>query len=262
MIGFGNTLSFKSERLTTAAVSSLETKYLAGVSGAGAAVGGAAMVPGIGTGVAVGLSVAETVAFLDATALAALAVAQLQGHPVRDLPRRRALLLATVLGDDVVALVPKGPDGDTSGWGERLLSMPDADVERLNRRAERWLVTRFGPRQGMFIVGRLMPFGLGAAVGAAGNALTAKGAIARVRSAFPTAAPAPLSVVPPAATDDAATVTPVRAPRATKATATKKTAARKATATKAAATKATATKAPAKRTAAKKTTTPRGTSGA
>ena len=174
----------------------LESQYLATVSGAGAAVGGAASIPGVGTGLAVGLSVAETVAFLDGTALFSLASAELRGYHVRDLPRRRALLLLVVLGDDAVRLVPPAADGETEGWGRRLMELDDASVAEINRTGEKWLLTRFGPRQGMVIVGRLVPFGIGAAVGAAGNALTAKGVIARVRAAF---AGAPSQAAPPAA---------------------------------------------------------------
>jgi hypothetical protein len=188
-------------------VASLETQYLATMSGAGAAVGGAASIPGIGTSLAVGLSVAETVTFLDATALFALACAEVKGCGVGDLPRRRALLLLALLGDDAVRLVPAATDGSVDGWGERLRALDTAAVEEVNRTAEKWLVTRFGPRQGMFIVGRLAPFGIGAAVGAAGNALTAKGVIARVRSAFVGVSPAAAS-----ATDDASDVRDVVEP--------------------------------------------------
>jgi len=165
-------------------VQALEGQYLATTSGAGAAVGGAASVPGVGTTLAVGLSVAETVAFLDTTALFAFATAQALGHRVGDMPRRRALLLCALLGDDAIALVGPADDGTRAGWGARLVALDDAAVADLNRVTEKWLVTRFGPRQGMLVLGRLVPFGIGAAVGAAGNALTAKGVIARVRSAF------------------------------------------------------------------------------
>lgn len=171
----------------------LETQYLATVSGAGAAVGGAASIPGVGTGLAVGLSVAETVGFLDASALFVIAAAQLRGRPVESLSRRRALFLVALLGDDAVRLVPG--DADVA-WGERLLVLGEADVEDVSRRCERWLVTRFGPRQGMAVVGRLMPFGIGAAVGAAGNAMTAKGVIARIRTAFPAAPVSPVAASP------------------------------------------------------------------
>jgi len=165
-------------------VQALEGQYLATTSGAGAAVGGAASLPGVGTTLAVGLSVAETVAFLDTTALFAFATAQALGHRVGDMPRRRALLLCALLGDDAIALVGPADDGSRAGWGARLVALDDPAVAELNRVTEKWLVTRFGPRQGMLVLGRLVPFGIGAAVGAAGNALTAKGVIARVRSAF------------------------------------------------------------------------------
>jgi hypothetical protein len=123
--------------------------------------------------------------FLDATALFVLAAAQLRGRPVESLARRRALVLVALLGDDAVRLVP----GDAAvPWGERLVVLDESAVEDVSRQCERWLVTRFGPRQGMAVVGRLVPFGIGAAVGAAGNALQAKGVIARVRTAFPTPA--------------------------------------------------------------------------
>ena len=165
-------------------VTALENQYLAAVSGAGAAVGGAASVPGIGTGIALGLSAAETVAFVEATALLTLAVAHVHQVEVPDLERRRALLLTVLLGDDAIALV-RADAGDSTDWGTRLLTrLPDEAVTDLNRTLQRWLLTRFGRRQGLFAVARLAPFGLGAAVGAAGNALTGRKVIGAVRTAF------------------------------------------------------------------------------
>jgi hypothetical protein len=169
-------------------VTALENQYLAAVSGAGAAVGGAASVPGIGTGIALGLSAAETVAFVEATALLTLAVAHVHAVEVPDLERRRALLLTVLLGDDAIALTGTAAGktaGEAAGWGTRLLTrLPDEAVTDLNRTLQRWMLTRFGRRQGLFAVGRLAPFGLGAAVGAAGNALTGRKVIGAVRSAF------------------------------------------------------------------------------
>jgi len=167
------------------AAAALETQYLAAASGSGAAVGGAAALPGIGTGLAVGLSMAESVAFLDATALFALASAEASGYRLTDLSRRRALLLLLLLGDDAIALVPTTSGAVTVGWGRRLIELDDDAVAEINLTAEKWLLTRFSPRQGLYMLGRLAPFGIGAAIGAAGNAMTAKGIIARLRAAFP-----------------------------------------------------------------------------
>src|SRR5690606_37354160 len=62
----------------------LERRYLTTVTASGAGVGVAAAVPAIGTGAALALSGAETVLFLEATALFAQSVAELHGIPVED----------------------------------------------------------------------------------------------------------------------------------------------------------------------------------
>src|SRR5918998_6944014 len=54
----------------------LEKQYLRAATGTGAAVGGVAAAPGVGTVLALTLSGGETAVFLEATALFALAVAE------------------------------------------------------------------------------------------------------------------------------------------------------------------------------------------
>jgi len=63
-------------------------------------------------------------------------------------------------------------------------------------------VTRFGARQGALLVGRALPLGIGAGIGAAGNAALARGAISTARRAFgppPDLFPARVIDVPPVA---------------------------------------------------------------
>jgi hypothetical protein len=194
-------------------VAALENQYLATTSGAGAAVGGVASVPGIGTTFAVGLSVAETAAFLDATAVFAFATAEALGHRIGDMPRRRAIFLSALLGDEAVALAGRAADGTRDGWAARVAALDDESVDEINRTAEKWLLTRFGPRQGLLVVGRLVPFGIGAAVGAAGNAVTAKGVIVRIRSAFAGGpVPVPLELAQSPATPSEASPSEASAP--------------------------------------------------
>jgi hypothetical protein len=57
-------------------------------------------------------------------------------------------------------------------------------VAGINGRLAHLLVTRFGARQGALLVGRALPLGLGAGIGAAGNAALARTAIASARKAF------------------------------------------------------------------------------
>jgi len=78
----------------------LEKQYLATVTGTGAAVGGVAVAPGIGTVAALALTGGETALFLETTALFALAVAEVHGIRVDEVERRRTLVLAVALGDN------------------------------------------------------------------------------------------------------------------------------------------------------------------
>ena len=148
----------------------LEKRYLATVTGAGAAVGGAAAVPAVGTAAAFALSGAETVLFFEATALFALAVAEVHGIRITDVERRRTLLLAIVLGDNGAMLVEKMAGRTGQHWGDLLPeAIPLSSITAINKTLGRWFLRRYGRKQGMLAIGRLAPLGIGAAIGAAGN---------------------------------------------------------------------------------------------
>lgn len=53
-------------------------------------------------------------------------------------------------------------------------------------------VTRFGTRQGIIVIGRLAPFGIGAAIGGGANAAIGYGVVRACRRAF---GPAPSTFV-------------------------------------------------------------------
>jgi hypothetical protein len=72
-------------------VTALEKQFLASVSAIGAASGGVAAAPGVGTAIALGLTAFEIGGVVEATALFALAVADVHGVKVVDLERRRTL---------------------------------------------------------------------------------------------------------------------------------------------------------------------------
>jgi hypothetical protein len=148
----------------------LEKRYLATVTGAGAAVGGAAAVPAVGTAAAFALSGTETVLFFEATALFALAVAEVHGIRITDVEPRRTLLLAIVLGDNGAMLVEKMAGRTGQHWADLLPeAIPLSSVTAVNKTLGRWFLRRYGRKQGMLALGRLAPLGIGAAIGAAGN---------------------------------------------------------------------------------------------
>jgi hypothetical protein len=148
----------------------LEKQYLTTVTGAGAAVGGIAAAPAVGTAAAFAFSGAETVLFFEATALFALAVAEVHGVRIADIERRRTLLLAVVLGDNGAMLVEKMAGRTGQHWGDLLPeAIPLSSITAINKTLGRWFLRRYGRKQGMLAIGRLAPLGIGAAIGAAGN---------------------------------------------------------------------------------------------
>ena len=161
----------------------LEKRYLATVSTIGAAAGGAAAIPGIGTGASVAAAALEISAFVEATAVFALAVAEVYGVPTHNPEYRRALILGLLLGGHDAALTSS--TGNTGQWGEVLARRGSTEgMSRLNHRLMRHFVARFGAQQGALALGRALPLGLGAGIGAVGNMALGRGVIAATRRAF------------------------------------------------------------------------------
>jgi hypothetical protein len=148
----------------------LEKQYLAAVTGAGAAVGGAAAAPAVGTVFALALTGGELALFFEATALFALAVAEIHGIRLAEIERRETLVLAIVLGDSGALLVEKMAGRRSQHWGELLPDgIPLSSIGAVNKTLGRWFVRKYAPKQGFLALGRLAPFGIGAAIGALGN---------------------------------------------------------------------------------------------
>jgi hypothetical protein len=163
----------------------LEKQYLATVTGTGAAVGGVAAAPAVGTALALALSAAEMALFLEATALFALAVAEVHGLHVVEIERRRTLLLAIVLGDNGVMLVEKMTGRTGQQWGDLLpAGIPPASITAINKTLGRWFLKRYGRKQGILALGKIAPLGIGAAIGVAGNRAFGRTVIAASRRAF------------------------------------------------------------------------------
>ena len=169
----------------------LGQQYLTTVTGAGAAVGGTAIVPGIGTVAALGLSGAAVAGFMEATALYAQSLAELHGITTQDPQRAQALVMGLMLGDDAKELLreaaakagrPYDPQsslnalaGTASGTGISAFV-----VDRLKRTFMRKMLLR----QGAGFVGRAVPFGVGAVIGGVGNRAMAKSVVQNARDLF------------------------------------------------------------------------------
>ncbi|WP_231567437.1 hypothetical protein [Microbacterium sp. MEJ108Y] len=170
----------------------LERRYLAAVTTGGAAVGATAVVPGIGTGITLALSGVETVGFVESTALFAQSVAEVHGIAVSNPDRARALVMTLMLGKEGVALVGQlagqatGRGGTRSSyWGETVTkSLPRAAVGPLVDQLKTRFVKQFAAKGGASFIGKALPFGVGAAVGGAGNHILGRRVLTTSHHAF------------------------------------------------------------------------------
>jgi hypothetical protein len=170
----------------------LERSYTGLVATTGAAAGGVAAAPAVGLAGGAVAGIADAGAFTMATAVYVLAVASVHGIEVADLERRKTLLLAILGGPGGVAVVEKAAGRTGAHWGKKVTQSVSMDViRRVNRVLGRNFVTKYGTKQGILVIGKVMPFGIGAAIGAGGNATMARLVVRATRSAF---GPTPLTV--------------------------------------------------------------------
>lgn len=163
-------------------VRQLERRYLAAVVGIGGASGAAAAMPGVGTAAAIASGAAEVTGFVSASSLYVLALAELHAIPVSDPEVRRALVVAVLVGETGATALGASAEAH---WAQVLAhTAPRERIAVVNGHLGRLLLRRFGAKQGALLMGRALPLGVGAAIGAGGNAAIARGAIATARRAF------------------------------------------------------------------------------
>jgi hypothetical protein len=165
-------------------IEALGHRYQLAVAGLGAAGGGIAIVPAIGTVVSLATATAEAVAALDAAVLYTLAVAEVHRLPVDDVERRRVLVLGVVMGEGGSALMRK-VTGGTDRWARSVTeALPLRVLGPVNNTLTRWFVKRYVTRQVALAAGRALPFGVGVLIGGVGNVAAARAVIRAAERAF------------------------------------------------------------------------------
>lgn len=187
----------KPEATPAEVVRILERRYLAAVTTGGALVGATSAIPAVGTVASIALSTVETAGFLEASALFSQSVTEVHGIAVRDPERARTLVMTMILGSagsDLVEqlageVVGVGPARSTF-WGEMVTkNIPKSAFGAVARRMRSFFLKKFAASEGVGIVGRAIPFGIGAVIGGAGNHFLGRRVVASSRTAF---GPAPL----------------------------------------------------------------------
>lgn len=182
----------------------LELRYLTAVTTGGALVGASAAIPAVGTGTSIALSAVETAGFLEASTLFAQSVSELHGVAVDDADRSSALVMALILGPAGTDLV-KQLAGEVTGtapgrrafWGDLVTKqLPKAAVDRIGDQLRKRFLARFGATQGASVLGRAIPFGIGAVVGGAGNNILGRQIVRGTRDAFGTPLSFPVGLEP------------------------------------------------------------------
>lgn len=170
----------------------LERHYLTAVTSGGAAVGASAVIPGVGVAASLALSGVETAGFLEASALFAQSVTEVHGIAVTDPDRARTLVMAMILGTAGADLVKQfagqatgtGP-ARTAFWGELVTkNLPKAAMGQIADKVKHMFVRRFAVSQGASVLGRAIPFGIGAVIGGTGNHLLGRKVVSSARQAF------------------------------------------------------------------------------
>lgn len=137
----------------------------------GAASGGVAALPGAGTATAIATVSADIGWYSMRLADLIMTIAAIHGHERAELEERRTWVLSVLAFGDAAA---SGIDRAATDAGATLATrqlggVSAATLRMVNRKLTARLVTRFGARRGAATLGRLLPFGIGAAIGAGGN---------------------------------------------------------------------------------------------
>ena len=149
------------------------------------AVGASAAIPAISTGAAAALTVGQSAAFIASAVTYVLTVAEIQGVHVVDTERRRALVLSALLGKEGSEAVQGQLGLSSMFWAAQvLMQMPLPSVKSINARLIKRVAKRSAAKGGALALGRLLPFGIGAAIGWSGGRALANQVIEGAQAAL------------------------------------------------------------------------------
>lgn len=183
----------------------LERMYVSALTGTGAAVGGAAAAPAVGTAVALALSAGEALSSLELSVLFALSIAEVHGVPIDEIERRRTIVMGIMLGGTGSTTIARIAERTGQHWGVQVVAkVPVETLRQINKILGQNFITKYGTKQGIIVLGRVVPFGIGAVIGGGANAALAALSVRAGRRAFGPPSPSwpsPVDSAPPVSED-------------------------------------------------------------
>ncbi|WP_333617835.1 hypothetical protein [Dietzia sp.] len=175
--------SARPEESPAQVVERLDKYFVRAVGGAGTAAGATAMVPGIGTMVAFGAIGADAVAFLEAVTFHSIAKATVYGVDTRTRDQREVLVSIILLGSAGNAIVERASKGRKgASIAKKATELPD--LGRVNNFVFRRLVRTFVYKRLKGSMAKVLPAGVGAALGGWSNVKAGKAVVSRSSEAF------------------------------------------------------------------------------
>ena len=153
----------------------IDKHFLNVVTGSGGAAGGTAVLPGIGFITGMAAVTGESLFFLEAAAWHTLASATLRNIDIEDPERRRTLILAAMSGSEGTALVASllGEESLRNRSKTSVASMISRlgipQLGTVNKLLIKQAKKRLMKNARLALIGKLMPFGIGAVLGATAN---------------------------------------------------------------------------------------------
>jgi hypothetical protein len=155
--------------------------YLSAVTASGSAMGAAGTIPGGGLPSAA----LDVVAFTEASVLYVLTLAEVHGIHPEDFERRRLLVQTVLIGDSAIAALNKGADKIVPHWGKQIVkAIPMPAVNKANKLLAPRFITKYGEKQGVIVLSKQVPFGLGIGIGALSNHLIGRTIVGSARKVF------------------------------------------------------------------------------
>jgi len=200
-----STIRYRSEggaATPTEVITTLGRHFTLSVTASGGVAGAVAAAPAVGTPGGLALALADVGAFTSAAALYVFALCEVHDIPTEDVERRRALLMLVLLGNSGTKTVETIAGRTAPHWARHVVNaVPAHTLRQVNKVLGRNFVTKYGTKQGILVLGKVVPAGFGAVIGAGGNAAFAQFVIRGARKAF---GPAPTDWPASFATDEQA----------------------------------------------------------